>query len=398
MSQPGKLKRIVIKEEFVALTGDYVDAVILNQFLYWSERVRDFDIFIEEEMSVAAILGGQVPELQKRNGWIYKSCEELSEEIMIRLSPSNMRKHIKALVEKGWLDERNNPSRKWDKKKQYRVNLLKINKDLQELGYFLQDYRIDMTGIENRTSEIENAFSKTENGASETENAFSEIEDGISETENRTAQNRKAIPEITIENTTENISEITETLSKHSAINSPMGFERVSKITSAREASVLGDSSEGFKTKITPENNTVSRSISSKENNSTEGRTYSISFHKSEKSGKSRDAPADEDDLPGLENVKERCELHVFTDPDTHNMLSHALELMWFSKNLKVGEAVIPRAVVRSRMQLLTGAMLAYALHKARSPEIRNTTSYLISCIYNAISEYHSDVALTFSG
>ncbi|RCX07890.1 hypothetical protein DFR58_14710 [Anaerobacterium chartisolvens] len=355
MSQPSKLKRIVIKEEFVALTGDYVDAVILNQFLYWSERVRDFDVFIEEEMSVAAILGGQVPELQKRNGWIYKSCEELSEEIMIRLSPSNMRKHIKALVEKGWLDERNNPSRKWDKKKQYRVNLLKINKDLQELGYFLQDYKIDMTEIENRTSETENAFSKTENGASKTENASSEIENGISKTENRTAQNRKAIPEITIETTTENIPETTKT-------------------------------------------DTVSPSIGDKDNNSTEGRTYSISFHKSEEWGKSRDAPTVEDDLPGLERVKERCELHVFTDPDTHNMLSHVLELMWFSEKLKVGEAVIPRAVVRSRMQLLTGAILAYALHKAHSPEIRNTTSYLISCIYNGISEYHSDVALTFSG
>jgi len=37
------LKRIVIKEELVVLTGDYRKAILLNQFLYWSERVKDFD-------------------------------------------------------------------------------------------------------------------------------------------------------------------------------------------------------------------------------------------------------------------------------------------------------------------------------------------------------------------
>ena len=44
-----KLKRVVIKEELVVLTGDIFKAVILNQFLYWSERVKDFDKFISEE-------------------------------------------------------------------------------------------------------------------------------------------------------------------------------------------------------------------------------------------------------------------------------------------------------------------------------------------------------------
>ena len=45
-----KLKRSVIKEEeLVELTGNYIDAVLLNQFIYWSERVHDFDLFIEQE-------------------------------------------------------------------------------------------------------------------------------------------------------------------------------------------------------------------------------------------------------------------------------------------------------------------------------------------------------------
>ena len=43
MSEPKKLKRVVIKEELFALTGDFKEAIILNQFIYWSERIRDFD-------------------------------------------------------------------------------------------------------------------------------------------------------------------------------------------------------------------------------------------------------------------------------------------------------------------------------------------------------------------
>ena len=48
------------------------------------------------------------------------------------------RKYISQLVEKGWLSERDNPVQKWDRTKQYRVNIIKIAEDLLELGYFLQ--------------------------------------------------------------------------------------------------------------------------------------------------------------------------------------------------------------------------------------------------------------------
>jgi hypothetical protein len=44
-----KLKRAVIREEFIAITGNFIDAVILNQFIYWSERVKDFDEYIKQE-------------------------------------------------------------------------------------------------------------------------------------------------------------------------------------------------------------------------------------------------------------------------------------------------------------------------------------------------------------
>ena len=43
-----KLKRVVIKQELVELTGDYRAALILNQFIYWTERMRDTDKYIRE--------------------------------------------------------------------------------------------------------------------------------------------------------------------------------------------------------------------------------------------------------------------------------------------------------------------------------------------------------------
>ena len=41
-----KLKRAVIKEELVELTGDFRPALILNQFIYWIERMYDADKYI----------------------------------------------------------------------------------------------------------------------------------------------------------------------------------------------------------------------------------------------------------------------------------------------------------------------------------------------------------------
>lgn len=45
-----KLKRVVVKEELVALTGKVDHAIVLNQFIYWSERVKDVDAYLKEEM------------------------------------------------------------------------------------------------------------------------------------------------------------------------------------------------------------------------------------------------------------------------------------------------------------------------------------------------------------
>ena len=134
------LKRIIIKEELVAITGDFIKAVILQQFLYWTDRMKDIDKYLEQENKRLANHG--YPETDSfTRGWIYKTADELSEETMLNLSAPTIRKHIKLLILKGYLAERRNPKFKYDRTTQYRINLNKINSDLIENGYHLEGYK-----------------------------------------------------------------------------------------------------------------------------------------------------------------------------------------------------------------------------------------------------------------
>lgn len=191
MNNINKLKRAIIKEELVALTGDFTKAVILNQFIYWSERVRDIDKFIEEEIR-RLNTEGMDSNISKQHGWIYKTAEELSEETMLGLSPSTIRRHVKVLVEKGWLSERKNPKYKWDNTLQYRPNIIKIQKDLHSLGYSLEGYPLQLE------------FEKLEEPCNPDNSRLSILENGISKMKNHDQQNEKTIPEITIETTNKN--------------------------------------------------------------------------------------------------------------------------------------------------------------------------------------------------
>lgn len=131
-----KLKRVVIKEELVVLTGGTLSALILNQFLYWSERVRDFDRFIEIEK--AQRRDGD-PNVEPTGDWIDGSISELKEALMINDSEATIRRRISALVDAGYLEKRQSPD-KWDRTLQYRPNISNIQQALLDMGYVLEGY------------------------------------------------------------------------------------------------------------------------------------------------------------------------------------------------------------------------------------------------------------------
>lgn len=137
-----KIKKAVIREDLLSITNDYRKAIILNQFIYWSERASDADKFIKKENEIAKNNGEEERELFY--GWIYKTAEELADEVMLGLSASQIRRYISDLVDMGYISKRNNPKYKWDRTLQYRVNLVNIAKDLKKNGYPLSDYRIEI--------------------------------------------------------------------------------------------------------------------------------------------------------------------------------------------------------------------------------------------------------------
>lgn len=178
-----KIKKAVIREDLLSITNDFRKAIILNQFIYWSERVSDADKFIEKENEIAKKNGEDERELFY--GWIYKTAEELADEVMLGLSASQIRRHINDLVKSGYISKRNNPKYKWDRTLQYRVNLVNIAKALKKNGYPLSDYKIN----------IPDEFSAIAHPCA-INNA---------QMENQTCAHERAIPEITnIDYNTEN--------------------------------------------------------------------------------------------------------------------------------------------------------------------------------------------------
>ena len=92
----------VIRKEFVLLTGDPFSAVVLNQLLYWTLRIKDFDLYLEEE-EVFGLNPQDHPVPPESNessqyGWIYKTATDLSEETLLGISKTTMRKYLKVLI------------------------------------------------------------------------------------------------------------------------------------------------------------------------------------------------------------------------------------------------------------------------------------------------------------
>lgn len=156
------LLRVIIKEEFVQLLNSYQLAIVLNQILYWQERVWDFDKYqkqIYERWADIPDDAGGYESYSKylTNGWIYKKAEELSEECLTGWSHVTTRKYLSDLVELGYLEQRSNPNIKWDRTLQYRVNIKRLYVDLQKMGFSLEGWKIiDNSNVRNLHSDVKN--------------------------------------------------------------------------------------------------------------------------------------------------------------------------------------------------------------------------------------------------
>ncbi len=80
--------------------------------------------------------------------------------------------------------------------------------------------------------------------------------------------------------------------------------------------------------------------------------------------------------------------------------VKHAIKLLCFDtenkKRIQIGENIIPTEIVRNDLRKLNFFMLEHAIYKfkeaSKETRIRNTVSYLKSCIYNSIHEMNLDI------
>lgn len=106
----------------------------------------------------------------------------------------------------------------------------------------------------------------------------------------------------------------------------------------------------------------------------------------------SEDGPAD--DEKELTGILDACELSYF-EPEVARVFENAIERLFYSDNLRIGQAVLPRSRVRSRLHLLNYFILQEAeikLHANRKVPVRDSTKYVMSTIYNCIAETESDL------
>lgn len=144
-----ELQRVVIKEELLALTEKHFDAALLNNLIFWAGITKQMDNTLKEKiryMEARKVKQDKIDKQKKkiRNGWFYKTGDDLMFELMNWGSASTISRTINNFVKKGWVEKGNNPdpSKKWDRTTWFKINLTKIASDLHTLGYALDGYTL----------------------------------------------------------------------------------------------------------------------------------------------------------------------------------------------------------------------------------------------------------------
>jgi hypothetical protein len=178
VKQPPRLfvrkKKVVLREDFMELTKDINQALVLSQMLYWTKKIDNLnDMILEENKRLAE--HGQ-PQIEYFHGWIWKSARQMKEELFHALSEDAIQRAFVALADKGIFIKRRNPNFKYDRTLQYRIDLVLLRRMLKDIGVEFTDFQLD--SIPHSAGSI---------------TRIAELNPPSAET----------IPEITIENTTE---------------------------------------------------------------------------------------------------------------------------------------------------------------------------------------------------
>ena len=133
---PGRHANRILREGLEVTIGHHAEAVILRKFIRWTGRLWDFDQFMHEERARGE---QEFQDDPPESGWMEKTADDILSESIPSLSRHAIRKHLKSLVRKEFLYEREDPVYPWEHALQYRVNLVKLRKALARRGYHLDE-------------------------------------------------------------------------------------------------------------------------------------------------------------------------------------------------------------------------------------------------------------------
>ena len=96
-----------------------------------------------------------------------------------------------------------------------------------------------------------------------------------------------------------------------------------------------------------------------------------------------------------LTQILENCSLWVF-DPETAKVFENAIERLFYTREYRIGDAILPQANVRSRLWDLDSTILQSVEGKLRQNQrnVKNSTAYTMAVIFNAICESQSALLL----
>jgi hypothetical protein len=135
-----RMKKAVLREDMMALTQEVTQAMVLGQMLYWTktlDKVNDW--LFEENKRLAEV---ELPQHEYNYGWIYKSAREMREDLMNAFSEDAIQRAFSALVTKGVLMKRHNPIVRYDRKLQYRIDIVFLRRLLKDRGYEMTDFQL----------------------------------------------------------------------------------------------------------------------------------------------------------------------------------------------------------------------------------------------------------------
>jgi hypothetical protein len=143
------MKKAVLREDLMAVTKDLTQSMVLSQMLYWTKTLDQVNQLIFEENKRLA--EESQPQCEYNYGWIWKSAREMREDLMMAFTEDSIQKAFSALSACGLLMKRNNPKVRYDRKLQYRVDLLLLRRKLKECGWAMTDFVLSDTYSEIET-------------------------------------------------------------------------------------------------------------------------------------------------------------------------------------------------------------------------------------------------------